>query len=80
MIRYFSFGHAEALLITNVDLIKEILQAKCYSFRKPSFYVRVVEPIVGKGVVSAEGDEHKMLRRFLSSTTNRRRRSRTWLM
>jgi len=71
MIRYFSFGHSEALLITNVDLVKEILQTKAYSFRKPTFYLRVIEPIVGRGVVSAEGDEHKMQRRFLSGTTNR---------
>ena len=49
LIRYFSVGNSEALLVTSLAAQKEILQDKCYSFRKPGWWVRLVVDIVGSG-------------------------------
>lgn len=45
---------------------KEVLQTQCYSFKKPAFYERVVGEIAGSGILFAEGEEHKRIRRLLT--------------
>jgi cytochrome P450 len=66
MIRYFSFGNSEALLITGLDSLREILSAKTYSFAKPPVFEKLVRPIVGRGLLFAEGEEHKTQRKLVA--------------
>jgi cytochrome P450 len=66
MIRYFSFGNSEAILVTGLDVFREILSSNSYSFIKPAVYEKLIRPIVGKGLVFAEGDEHKKQRRLMA--------------
>ncbi|KAK3312699.1 cytochrome P450 [Apodospora peruviana] len=73
LIRYFDVGNSDAVLVTNLEAHKEILQAKAYSFQKPPFFVRLIATIVGFGLGFAEGEEHKKQRRALAmlfSTSN----------
>lgn len=66
LIRFFSVGNSEALLVTSLAAQKEILQDKCYSFQKLDWWVRLVVDIVGYGLVLAEGEEHKRQRKVLN--------------
>jgi len=66
MIRYFSFGNSEALLVTGLDPLREILSVKTYSFVKPPVFEKLVRPIVGKGLLFAEGEEHKAQRKLIA--------------
>ncbi|KAJ9144138.1 Cytochrome P450 [Pleurostoma richardsiae] len=63
LIRYFTFGNSEALLVTSLAAHREILQTKCYSFTKPKFFVKLIGDIVGLGLVFAAGEEHKKQRK-----------------
>ncbi|PGH20752.1 hypothetical protein AJ80_03512 [Polytolypa hystricis UAMH7299] len=65
-IKYMSVGNSEQLLVNSLEAHKEVLQAKCYSFVKPVVFTRLVGEIVGKGLLFAEGDEHKKQRRLLA--------------
>jgi hypothetical protein len=66
-IRYFDIGNQETLLINSLAALKEVFQTKCYSTVKPSLMARLVFEISGRGVLAAEGDEHKKQRRLLAS-------------
>jgi cytochrome P450 len=66
LIRYLSIGNAEALLVNSPQGFKDVLQTHCYSFVKPLVMQRVVGEIVGKGLLFAEGEDHKKQRRLLT--------------
>lgn len=66
MIRYFSVGNSESILVTGLDVFREVLSVKTYSFVKPSVFTKLLEPIVGRGLVFSEGEEHKRQRRLLA--------------
>ncbi|KAK3339637.1 cytochrome P450 [Lasiosphaeria hispida] len=66
MIRYFTFGNSEAILVTGLDVCREILSAKTYSFVKPAVHEKLLRPIVGKGLLFTEGEEHKAQRRLMA--------------
>jgi hypothetical protein len=66
MIRYFTFGNSEAVLVTGLDAFRDVLSVKPYSFVKPELYKRLLGPIVGKGLVFAEGEEHKGHRKLMA--------------
>ena len=66
MIRYFSFGNSEALLVTGLDALREILSVKTYLFVKPPVFEKLVRTIVGKGLLFAEGEEHKTQRKLVA--------------
>ncbi|KAK0649244.1 cytochrome p450 monooxygenase [Cercophora newfieldiana] len=66
MIRYFTFGNAEAILVTGLDAFRDVLSVKPYSFVKPELYKRFLGPVVGKGLVFAEGEEHKAHRKLMA--------------
>jgi hypothetical protein len=68
LIRYFTFANSEALLVTSLAAHKEILVDKCYSFEKPTFFVRLIADIVGLGLVFATGETHKKQRKVLRGT------------
>ncbi|KAK2777728.1 hypothetical protein FQN52_003005 [Onygenales sp. PD_12] len=65
-IRHLSVGNSEKLLVNSLEAHREVLQTKCYSFVKPAFFTRLVGEIVGKGLLFAEGEEHRRERRLLS--------------
>ena len=66
MIRYFSFANSEALLVTGLDSLREILSVQTYSFVKLPVFEKLVWPIVGKGLLFAEGEEHKTQRKLVA--------------
>lgn len=68
LIRFTTFGNAEAVLVTGLEAWRDILSVKPYSFVKPAIFKRLIGPIVGKGLVFSEGDEHKVLRKLLAGT------------
>ena len=47
MIRYISFANSEALLVTDLDSLREILSVQTYSFIKPPVFEKLIRPIVG---------------------------------
>lgn len=65
-IRYLTILNREVLMVNSPQSHKEVLQTKCYSFKKPAFYERVVGEIAGSGILFAEGEEHKRIRRLLT--------------
>ena len=65
LIRYLSFANTEIIMLNSPQAHKEVLQTQCYSFIKPSFHSRIVGDIAGKGLLFAEGDEHKTQRKLL---------------
>jgi hypothetical protein len=66
LIRYFDVGNADAVLVTSLPALREVLHEKCYSFQKPAFFKRLVADMVGYGLVFTEGEEHKRQRRLLA--------------
>ncbi|RYP53202.1 hypothetical protein DL768_001795 [Monosporascus sp. mg162] len=66
LIRYRTVANAEVLVCNSLNSHKEILQTKCYSFRKPDWWLRTVEDLTGKGVLSIEGEEHRAARKMLT--------------
>ncbi|KAK3386773.1 cytochrome p450 monooxygenase [Podospora didyma] len=66
MIRYFPFGAVEAILVTGVTPLREIVSINGYSFVKPQSLKTLLEPMVGTGLVFSEGAEHKAARHLLS--------------
>ncbi|PHH80715.1 hypothetical protein CDD80_63 [Ophiocordyceps camponoti-rufipedis] len=65
MIRYFSLGNSESLLVTGLDAYRQVLVEKPNSFRKPVAFQKMLQPITGKGLVLSEGDEHRFHRRMM---------------
>lgn len=66
LIRFFGAANKETLLVTSLAAHKEVLQTNCYEFRKPAFFVRLVGPIVGVGLLFTEGEAHKKTRKSLT--------------
>lgn len=71
LIRYFTAGNSEALLVTSLEAHNEVLQTKCYSFEKPTFFVRLISGFAGVGLVLAAGDTHKKQRKVLNGLATR---------
>jgi cytochrome P450 len=65
LIRYLSIANKEMILLNSPQAHKEVLQTHCYSFVKPSFHSRIVGDIAGRGLLFAEGNEHKTQRKLL---------------
>lgn len=55
----------ERLLVTSPKVLKEMLATKSYEFVKPEQVRHGLARILGKGVLFAEGDEHKVQRKNL---------------
>lgn len=66
VIRYLTVANTEVLVCNSLNFHKEVLQTKCYSFRKPDRWLRMFESMVGKGVLSMEGAEHRAARKMLA--------------
>jgi len=60
------FGNSETLLVNSLAAHKEVLQTHCYSTVKPGYIERLFCEVAGFGVLTAEGDAHRKLRRMLA--------------
>lgn len=70
VIRYLTFGNTEVLVANSLEAFRELLQTKCYQFRKPDRWHRIVGEIIGVGVVNMEGDDHRAARKMLTGAFN----------
>lgn len=64
-IRFLALFHREYLVVTSPQALGEILVTKAYDFEKPHFLRDFFGPVLGHGLVLAEGNEHKVHRRNL---------------
>ncbi|KAI0977067.1 cytochrome P450 3A5 [Xylaria arbuscula] len=65
-IRYLSIAGREALIVNTLAAHKAVLQTHVYDFVKPPFFARLVGEIVGRGLLFAEGEDHRHQRRLLA--------------
>ncbi|RYP14875.1 hypothetical protein DL765_006093 [Monosporascus sp. GIB2] len=66
LIRYRTVANTEVLVCNSLNSHKELLQTKCYSFRKPDWWLHTIGEMTGRGIVSMEGEEHRAARRSLA--------------
>ncbi|RYP81783.1 hypothetical protein DL769_001823 [Monosporascus sp. CRB-8-3] len=66
LIRYLTFGNGEVIVCNSPETFKEVLQAKCYSFRKSDFFRRFTKEFLGHGLVNMEGEAHRAHRKMIS--------------
>jgi len=59
-IRYLDIMNSEAIVLTQPKLIAEFLQAKSYDYTKLPAGARILKNILGNGLVTSEGVEHKV--------------------
>jgi cytochrome P450 len=65
MLRVLWHGNQEMIIVNSPQALSEILVTKCYSFEKPEFARKFLAFIIGWGLLTVEGDEHKKQRRDL---------------
>ena len=53
LIRFLTFGNGEVVVCNSPDSFRDVLQTKCYSFRKSDFFRRLTKEIVGHGLVTS---------------------------
>ncbi|OIW25416.1 cytochrome p450 monooxygenase [Coniochaeta ligniaria NRRL 30616] len=70
LIRYFGFANSDAVLINSLQGYKEVLHTKCYSFVRTTGFRRLIQDIIGIGLVFAEGENHRRQRRALGGMTS----------
>lgn len=70
LIRYHGILGSERVLVTGPQGIKDILQLETYKFEKPRAVRAVLQGILGDGLVTAEGQNHKVSHRFFRSGIN----------
>jgi hypothetical protein len=56
-IRYLTVGNKEILVCNSLAASREVLQTKCYSFKKPDIWRKISASILGKGLSTLEHDE-----------------------
>ncbi|PHH63720.1 hypothetical protein CDD81_5592 [Ophiocordyceps australis] len=66
LLRYMFAFNRERLLVTSPEALGEVLVSKCYDFEKPLTVRNLLAPMLGHGVLLAEGDEHRVQRRRLN--------------
>ena len=66
LLRYLGIFNIERVFPTTPEVLKEVLHTKSYSFIKPPLVTRDIGNILGKkGLLFAEGEEHKVQRKSL---------------
>lgn len=65
LIRYRALLNQERLLVASPQALSEVLVTKNYDFVKPSFMRWGLGRILGIGILLAEGDEHRAIRKSL---------------
>ncbi|KAI0183385.1 cytochrome P450 3A5 [Xylaria flabelliformis] len=65
-IRYASVAGREALIVNSIAAHKAVLQTHAYDFVKPPLFARLVGEIAGRGLLFAEGEDHRHQRKLLA--------------
>ena len=60
IIRYLGLFNSEYVLICSPKILGEVLVRKSYDFIKPMHVRQTLLRILGKGILLAEGEEHKV--------------------
>lgn len=60
LIRYYSPGNLEKVLVTGTNALNEILVSKVYDFEKSNALRISLLRYTGRGILLAEGEEHKV--------------------
>jgi len=60
------FGSEPRITITNLDLIKQVLPNKDHAFGTSQLEIRFSAPIIGKGLVTTDGEEWALHRQVVS--------------
>ncbi len=60
------FGWEPRITITNLDLIKQVLPNKDHAFANSQLQLKFSTPIIGKGLVTTDGEEWALHRRIVS--------------
>jgi hypothetical protein len=66
IIRYLYIFNEERLLLTSPSTIREALVTKSYSFTKTDRLRTRTQTILGNGLLTSEGDEHKVGPQYIS--------------
>ena len=60
LLRYLDVLNKEVVVVTRPHAIAEFFQTRNDDYQKPPKLMRLLEAILGKGLISAEGLEHKV--------------------
>ncbi|UNI16538.1 hypothetical protein JDV02_002965 [Purpureocillium takamizusanense] len=63
LLRILWHFNQEMVIVNSPQALSEILVTKCYSFEKPEFARKFLAFVIGWGLLTVEGDEHKTQRR-----------------
>ncbi len=72
-IAQFNFGPFKFVLISNPEMVREVLITQAKNFPKGNRDVRLLSRVLGKGLVTTNGDEHKRQRRLSQPAFHHRR-------
>ncbi len=61
-------GSVQSLLINDPEGIRHVMVSNAVNYRRPVSVPRIVRPLVGDGLLLAEGEEWRRQRRFLAPT------------
>jgi cytochrome P450 len=64
-IRYHGILNVQKVLVTDPNIVHEILVTRPYSFIKPPPISKIIRSLLGNGIVVTEGDAHKNQKRAL---------------
>ncbi|KAI1005687.1 hypothetical protein K3495_g2529 [Podosphaera aphanis] len=70
IIRYVDFLNQDSVTLTSISAVAEFLQTKADHFSKRPKHKRVMESVLGHGLVTAEGAEHKHQRKNIAPAFN----------
>jgi cytokinin trans-hydroxylase len=60
------FGWEPRITITDLDLIKQVLPNKDHAFTKSQMMLKFIMPVIGKGLVTTDGEEWALHRRIVN--------------
>jgi hypothetical protein len=60
LLRYYVIGNIERVLVVSPKALAEVLVTKSYDFKRPDFARIQLSTVTGHGLLTAEGDEHKV--------------------
>ncbi|EME40777.1 hypothetical protein DOTSEDRAFT_136392 [Dothistroma septosporum NZE10] len=66
MFRYLGILNSERIAVTTKEGVAELARRYQYDFPKTKMLEKLAEPIIGRGLVIVNGDEHKRQRRLLT--------------
>lgn len=66
LVRYYGIGGTQRVLLTSPDAVREVMVTKRYEFfQKPDTMNQVIRKLFGEGLLTSEGDAHRLQKRAL---------------